>query len=76
MLGEKKIFLALILSDVVFILLINDKMPTTVGILTFMSKIDFMLSELSMKKFYNFWARNVLIKNNNKGPVSPITLRI
>ena len=30
------------LSDVVFILLINVKMPTIVGILTFMSRINFM----------------------------------
>ena len=28
------------LSDVVFIMLINVKMPTSVGILTFMSRID------------------------------------
>ena len=34
-----KKFLALSLSDVVFILLINVKMPTIVGILTFMSRI-------------------------------------
>ena len=31
-------------SDVVFILLINVKMPTIVGILAFMSMINFMLS--------------------------------
>ena len=31
-------------SDVVFIMLINIKMPTIVGILTFMSMINFMLS--------------------------------
>ena len=36
--------LALSLSDVVFIMLINVKMPTTVGILTFMSRINFVLS--------------------------------
>ena len=39
-----KKFLVLSLSDVVFIMLINVKMPTTVGILTFMSRINFMLS--------------------------------
>ena len=39
-----KKFLALSLSDVVFILLINVKMPTIVGILTFMSGINFVLS--------------------------------
>ena len=31
------------LSDVVFIMHINVKMPTFVGILTFMSRINFML---------------------------------
>ena len=40
---NKEVFI-LRLSDVVFILLINVKMPTIVGILTFMSKINFMLS--------------------------------
>ena len=39
-----KKFLALRLSDVVFIMLINAKMPTIVGILTFMSRINFVLS--------------------------------
>ena len=44
-----KKFLALSLSDVVFIMLINGKMTTIVGIFTFMSKINFVLR----KKFYN-----------------------
>ena len=35
--------LGLSLSDVVFIMLINDKMPTIIGILTFMSRINFVL---------------------------------
>ena len=35
-----KKFLAISLSDVVFIVLINVKMPTIVGILTFMSMIN------------------------------------
>ena len=39
-----KKFLALSLSDVVFIMLINVKIPTIVGILTFMSRINFVLS--------------------------------
>ena len=39
----KKI-LALRLSCVVFIMLINVKMPTIVGILTFISRINFVLS--------------------------------
>ena len=38
-----KNFHALSLSDV-FIMLINVKMPTIVGILTFMSRINFVLS--------------------------------
>ena len=40
----KRIFLAFKLSYDVFILLINVKMPTIVGILTFMSRINFVLS--------------------------------
>ena len=39
-----KKFLASNLLDVVFIMLINVKMPTIVGILTFMSRINFVLS--------------------------------
>ena len=39
-----KKFLALSLSDVVFIILINVKMPTIVGILTFMNRINFVHS--------------------------------
>ena len=41
------------LSDVVFMMLINVKMPTIVGILTFMS----MITEFSMRKFYTLGAR-------------------
>ena len=37
-------FLALNLSDGVFIMLINVKMPTVVGILTFINRINFVLS--------------------------------
>ena len=45
------------LSDVAFIMLINVKMPTIVGILTFMSRINSCSAELSMKrKFYNLGA--------------------
>ena len=36
--------LALSLSGVVFIMLINVKMPTIVGILIFMSRINFVLN--------------------------------
>ena len=41
---QMKKFLALSLSDVVFIMLINVKMPIIVGILTFMSRINLVLS--------------------------------
>ena len=51
-----KKFLALCLSDVVFIMLINVKMPTIVGILTFMSMIDFVLSWVEHKKFHSLGA--------------------
>ena len=37
------------LSDVVFIMLITVKMPTFVGILTFISMIDSCSAELNMK---------------------------
>ena len=39
-----KKFFPISFSDVVFIMLINVKMPTIVGILTFMSRINFVLS--------------------------------
>ena len=42
-----------LLSDVVLILHINVKMSTFVGILTFMSKINFMVSWVKLKKFYD-----------------------
>ena len=41
---QMKKFLASILLDIVFIMLVNVKMLTIVGILTFMSMINFMLS--------------------------------
>ena len=40
---QMKKFLVLSLFDVVFIMLINFKMPTIVGILTFKSRINFIL---------------------------------
>ena len=41
---QTKKYFALSLSDVVFIMLIYVKMPTIAGILTFMSRINFVLS--------------------------------
>ena len=41
---QLKKFLALSLSDVVFIMLTNVTMSTIVGILTFMTRIKFVLS--------------------------------
>ena len=49
---KNKLFFAFKLSDVVFIMLINVKMPTIVGILTFMSKINFMLSSFVHEKSF------------------------
>ena len=43
--------LAISLSDVVYIMLINVKMPTSDGILTFMSRISFVLSRVEHEKF-------------------------
>ena len=51
---QMKKFLAVSLSDDVFIILINIKMPTIVGILTFMSRIQLVLSCVEYeKKLYN-----------------------
>ena len=47
-----KRLLALSLSAVVFIMLINVKMPTIVGILTFMSRINFMLGWVEHRKSF------------------------
>ena len=47
-----KKFLALSLSDVVFIILINVKMPTIVGILTVMSRIKFVFSQVAYEKSF------------------------
>ena len=52
-------------SNVVFIMPINVKMPTFVGILTFMSRINSCSAELSMEKFYNLRARFVFGEPNN-----------
>ena len=41
------------LLDAVFILLINVKMPTIVGILTFMGSINFLLSLVELESFIN-----------------------
>ena len=54
---QMKMFLALSLSDNVFIMLINVKMPTIVGILTFMSRKIFVLSWDKHKKNFNLRAR-------------------
>ena len=43
-LNTSNIFLAFKLSDVVIITLINIKMPKIIGIVTFMSMVNFMLS--------------------------------
>ena len=47
---KNKDFSAFKLPDVVFVLLTNVKMPTIVGILTFISRINFMLSEVEHEK--------------------------
>ena len=47
-----KKFLALSHSDVVFIMLINVKMPTIVGILIFMSRMNLLLSWVEHEKSF------------------------
>ena len=49
---EVSCFKSLRSSDIVFIMLINIKMPTIVGILTFMSRINFMLSSVEYEKHF------------------------
>ena len=52
-----KQFLALNLSDDVFIMLIDAEMLTIIDILTFLSRINFVLNQVEYeKKFYNFGA--------------------
>ena len=41
---------SLSVENLVFIMLINVKMPTIVGILTFMSRINFVLCEVEHEK--------------------------
>ena len=45
-------YLAFNHSDVVFIMLINVKIPTVVGILTLMSRIKFVLSSIEHGKSF------------------------
>ena len=54
-----KKFLALSLSDVVGIMLINVKMLTIVGILTFMSRINFVLRWVKHGKICNQVTNNI-----------------
>ena len=61
-----KKFLALSLSDVVFILLINVKMPTTWDFNIYKQDKFHALLELSMKKFYNLAARALEMKEKVK----------
>ena len=49
---KKRFVYALNFSDVVFIFLINVKMPSIVGIFTFMSRINFMLSKVDHGKSF------------------------
>ena len=59
---QMKKFLAISLSDVVFIMLINVKMPTIVGILTYMIRIHFVLSCVENgKKLYKLKAWSCLL---------------
>ena len=62
---EKKEYLALGLSDDVFIMLINVKMPTIVGILTFMSRINFVLSWVNL----GAWSLDILYVISPSGPL-------
>ena len=60
--NKKQDILAFKLLDV-FILLINVKILTIIGIVTLIGMINYTLN-MSMKKLYNFWARN--LNDNNE----------
>ena len=47
-----------------FIMLINVKMPTIVGILTFISRISTAAESLKAKKFYFLFFSSSLFKNS------------
>ena len=54
-------------SDGVFVMLTNVKMQTFVGILTFMSMINFMFSRVEHgKKFYNLETRTIVLELQEK----------
>ena len=53
------------LSDAVYIMLINVKMPTMVGILTFMSRINFVLSWVEHEKSFITSGPDLQIKEVN-----------
>ena len=57
---QMKKFLALSLSNVVFIMLINVKMPTFVGILTYISRINFVFSLVEHEIFIFITSRPAL----------------
>ena len=65
-----KKFLALSLSDVVFVMLIKVKMPTIVGILTFISMIVSCSAELSMEHFQK--PRGLMAATGGDLVVSPL----
>ena len=55
-------FLALSLSDVVFIMLINAKMPTIIDILTFMNVLGW-----AWIKFYNLGVSSLFLSDPKTG---------
>ena len=63
---ENKYFLAFKLSDVVFVMLVNVKMPTNtnVGILTLMSMMNFMFSWVAQKSFITLGQGNLEIQKS------------
>ena len=59
---------ALGLSDVVFIILINVKMPTIVGILTFMNRMNFVLSCVEHGKSF-ITSRPLICSGSDLSPI-------
>ena len=65
-------FLALKLSHAIFILLINVNMATIVDILTFMSKINFMIGRVKHEKSFLISRINIIVLSEIKNKLSEI----
>ena len=65
-------FLVLKLSHAICILLINVKMQTIVGILTFMRKINFTLGRVKHEKSFIISMNNIIVLSEIQNKLSEI----